>query len=623
MNNAVHETLQKLPQQPGVYLMKDARGTIVYIGKATNLRSRVRQYFQGTDPRPFVRLLDDLLADIDFVVTRSAKEALVLENTLIKKHRPRFNFMLRDDKNYLSLRVDTRVPWPKVEIVREQKDDGANYFGPYHDARSARMMVKIIHRHFQIRNCTDSMFNSRVRPCLQYQIKRCPAPCVLPVDPEEYRENVDLMLLFLAGKSDELLTTLHHKMQNAAAHLAFERAGQYRDQIRAIERSLTPQSAIMRDHIDVDVIALYREGEAGQIVLASFEEGVMHQLQTWPVRKQLLDSPSLVQQFISQYYDEPAHVPAKEIMVSEAIDDIDALEAFLTDKRGERVYIRYPQRGEKRSLIDLALQNAREHFKQETDEVARMEEARRTMKAQFRLHQEPRTMECFDISNFQGEEVVASQVCFVDGVPDKSQYLRYIIQSVEGQDDFASMYEVITRRVKRAKSGKSPLPDLLIIDGGKGQLGAAMHALKLAQIQDQDIISLAESRNLGANSKGEATRSPERVFLPNVRDPLILPQTSDVVLLLARIRNEAHRFAITFHRKRRSKARLRSELDGISGIGPKRRAALMHHFGSVKRVKNATLLELESTPGFSKQLAWSVYDTFHPGETHAPHDDES
>src|SRR5690625_483036 len=621
MTTPVQNKLDKLPRSPGSYQMKNDNDVVLYVGKATDLRSRVRQYFQGTDPRPFVRLLDRVLADIDFVVTQNAKEALVLENTLIKRYRPRFNFMLRDDKNYLSLRVDTRQPWPRVEIVRQQRDDGAHYFGPYHDASAARMMVNIIHRHFQIRNCSDSMFRSRVRPCLQYQIKRCPAPCVLPVDPEEYRESVDQMLLFLAGRNPELIAHLKDRMEQAATRLDFERAAQYRDQIHAIENSLVPQSAQLRHHTDTDVVALYREGEAGQIVLASFEKGEMSQFKTWPVRKQLIDSPALLSQFITQYYDDAITHPAKEILVSEAIDDIDSLENLLTEKRGERVYIHYPKRGEKKRLLDLALLNAKEHFDQADDQEARLDDALETMQKRFRLQQEPRTIECFDISNFQGEEIVASQVCFVDGMPDRSRYARYIIRSVEQQDDFASMFEVIARRTKQHIQGKRPLPDLMVIDGGRGQLNAARHALQSYDIKNQDIISLAESRTIGTDETGATTHSAERVFLPNVRDPITLPQSSDVVLLLTRIRNEAHRFAITFNRQRLKKSRLRSELDEISGIGPKRRNALIQHFGSVKKVKEATLQELANAPSISEQLAWSIFDHFHPGEADRPTED--
>lgn len=618
MNPVVQERLKKLPRSPGVYLMKDAEDTIIYVGKATDLRARVRQYFQGSDPRPFVRLLDRLLADIDFVVTRTPKEALILENTLIKKHKPRFNYMLKDDKTYLSLRVNTQAAWPRVDMVRERKADGAQYFGPFSASGSARMMVNIVNRHFQIRNCRDSMFRNRVRPCLQYQIKRCPGPCVLPVDPEEYRESVDQVLLFLSGRSDELQAELESRMLQAADRLDFERAAQLRDQIQAVQTSLIPQSAVQSRRIDTDVIALYREGEAGQIVVASFEHGAMNHLETWPVRKQLLDSPALISEFIPQYYEEGGRKPPAEVLLSEALDDIDAVEDLLSERRAAKVLLQVPRRGEKLRLVELALQNAKEHFLQVDDEDERIDDALAAMKQRFRLRQEPRSMECFDISNFQGEEVVASQVCFVDGQPDKSRYRRYIIQSVEGQDDFASMFEVLTRRVKRARQGTDPLPDLLVIDGGRGQLNAASRALKELGFPDQEIISLAESRSEGPNAEGIVEHSPERVFLPQVRDPIVLPKTSDMVFLLTRLRDEAHRFAITFNRERLAKARLRSELDSIPGVGPKRKAELLKHFGSVKKVKAATLTELEATPSFSRKLAWSVFDYFHPGEASAP-----
>lgn len=618
MNPVVEQRLTKLPRSPGVYLMKDAQDTIIYVGKATDLRARVRQYFQGTDPRPFVRILDRVLADIDFVVTRTAKEALVLENTLIKKHRPRFNYMLRDDKNYLSLRVEVNAPWPRVEIVRERREDGARYFGPYHAAGAARMMVSIVNRHFQIRNCRDSMFRNRVRPCLQYQIKRCPAPCVLAVDPEEYRESVDQVLLFLGGQSGPLLRDLETKMLQASDRLDFERAAQLRDQMDAVQRSLIPQSAVQNRQVDTDVVALYREGEAGQIVVASFEAGAMNQLETWPVRKQLLDSPALISDFLPQYYEEGGRRPPKELLLSEQLDHAEIIEELLSDRRGDKVVIHTPRRGEKLRLVELALENAREHFLQEDDEDARIDDALAGLKARLRLRQEPRSIECFDISNFQGEEVVASQVCFIDGQPDKSRYRRYIIQSVEGQDDFASMFEVLTRRVKRARQGKDPLPDLIIIDGGRGQLNAAKRALTEHGYGDQEILSLAESRAEGADASGVVQHSPERVFLPQVRDPIVFPKSSDIVLLLARIRDEAHRYAIRFNRDRLAKARLRSALDEIPGVGPKRKATLLQHFGSLRRVKDATLQQLEQTPGFSRQLAWSVFDFFHPGEAQAP-----
>lgn len=372
---------------------------------------------------------------------------------------------------------------------------------------------------------------------------------------------------------------------------------------------------------DVHVIALYREGEAGQIVVSSFEHGAMNAMETFPVRKQLLDSPALLGEFIVQYYDEDKKVPAPEVLLSDAPEELDALEDLLSERRGAKVHLQVPRRGEKLGLVELSLRNAQEHFLQVDDEDERLAEAIRTMKDRFRLRQEPRTMECFDISNFQGEEVVASQVCFVDGQPDTSRYRRYIIQSVEGQDDFASMFEVLTRRVKRARKGDDPMPDLLVIDGGRGQLNAAMRALKELGFGDQEIISLAESRAEGPNAEGIVTHSSERVFLPNQRDPIALSAASDHRFLLERIRNEAHRFAIRFNRERVAKNRLRSELDDVPGVGPARKAELLRHFGSLKKIKAASLQDLEAVPKFSRKAAWSVFDYFHPGEASPSSDD--
>lgn len=614
MTPELEEKINRLPKLPGVYIMKGADDRIFYIGKATELRVRVKQYFQGRDPRAFVKLLPKILHDIDFIVTRTPLDALILESTLIKRHRPRYNYMLRDDKSYASLRIDPREAWPRVDLVRHPKHDGAKYYGPWASASTGRILQTIIHKHFQIRNCPDNVFKNRARPCLQYDIKRCPGPCVLPVDQEAYADNVRHAMMFLGGKTDELLSQLEERMFSASERMEFEAAAQIRDQIRAIQGSREFPAATLHSKVDTHVIAIHREGSSGIIVLSSFDYGKMINMETFPVQKQFVDSPDLLAEFMLQYYDDRTNIPPSVILLSDEIEEQSEVRAVLMQYRGKPLSLEYPQRGEKRELIDIALQNAAIHHEHRGDSDARIAQALEDLQKMAKLRQLPRSMECYDISNFHGEEVVASQVVFIDGTPEKSRYRRFRMRTVEGQDDFQSMFEVITRRIKRAKMGEDPLPDLLVIDGGSGQLRMALAALKNHGIQNQDIISLAESRLSGVNDEDETVHSPERIFLPNVRDPIVLAKNTDVRLVLERLRNEAHRFALTYHRERRGKARLVSELDNISGIGPTRKSDLIRHFGSLKGVKGATLDELEKVPGFSRRLAWTVFDHFHPGE---------
>lgn len=618
MREEIDDIVRALPRKPGVYIMKDARGEVVYVGKATELRSRVRSYFGNSDPRPFVRLLDRVLADIDFVVTANPKEALLLENTLIKKHRPRFNFMLRDDKNYLSVRIRSDQSFPRVELVRSIRDDGARYFGPYHSASMARQTVTLINRYFHLRTCRDSVFRNRVRPCLQYQIHRCPAPCVLPVDREAYRDNIERAILLLEGKTEELIAELQRDMLRASEALEFEQAARIRDQINAVQASLVAQHAVRARVIDSDVVALHREGSAGLIVVARFIEGAMAELQTWPVRKRLLDSPELLSDFLLQYYATEDRRPAPEVLLSDGISEPDALEEWLSELRGTRVRLHVPRRGEKKQLVDLALENARVHFDRDSNEEERLESAAEELQQRLRLNQTPRTLECYDISNLQGTEVVASQVCFVDGRPDKNRYRRYTIQSFVGQDDFAALHEVLTRRAKRARRGDEPLPDLIVIDGGRGQLNAAARALRELGFGDQEIVSLAKSRLKGHDGKDEAQRSAERVFVPLRKDPVSFSAATDGRFLLERIRDEAHRFAITYHRSLRRKRARHSALDEIQGIGKSRKEELLRHFGSLKAIKAASLADLENAPGLGPKTAWAIFDHFHPGESDAP-----
>ena len=477
MTDALHEKVNRLPQKPGVYLLKDAEGVIAYIGKATNLRSRVRSYFGHQDTRAFVQHLDQWLRDVDVIVTQSPKEALLLENTLIKKHRPRFNFMLRDDKNYLSLRIDTAHAWPRVELVRHIRDDGAQYFGPYHSAQSVRQTLSVINRFFHLRNCPDTVLNNRIRPCLQYQIKRCPAPCVLPVSRDEYLDDVHHAMLFLQGRESELSHQLEARMERASEQLEFEQAAHLRDQIAAIRASLQRQSAVQTTQVDQDIIGLHRQGGSVAVAVLTFRHRSLTDVATFGLNDQVFPDEELLGSFVSQFYSLQSRTPPGEILVPVMPADSGDLEDLLTDERGSKVRFTAPQRGDRRKLIEMAEENARTWFDEHMTSTARMMAAVSKLREKLGLRQMPRTMECYDISNFQGRQIVASQVAFADGEPDKSRYRKYRIRTTAGQDDFASMFEVLQRRAKQALDGILSMPDLIIIDGGKGQLNMAIQAL--------------------------------------------------------------------------------------------------------------------------------------------------
>lgn len=619
MTDVLLEKVSRLPQKPGVYIMKDAEGVIAYIGKATNLRSRVRSYFGANDTRAFVQYLDHWLRDLDVIVTQSPKEALLLENTLIKKHRPRFNFMLRDDKNYLSLRVDTTHAWPRVELVRQIRDDGAQYFGPYHSAQSVRQTLGVINRFFHLRNCPDTVLNNRTRPCLQFQIKRCPAPCVLPVSRDEYLDDLHHAMLFLQGRESELTNQLEARMVRAAEQLEFEQAAHLRDQIAAVKSSLQRQSAVQTTLVDQDIIGLHRQGGSVAVAVLTFRRGSLTDVATFGLSDQVFPDEELLASFVSQFYSLQSRTPPSEVLLHVLPSESDVLEELLTEERGSKVKFIVPQRGDRRKLIEMAEENARTWFDEHMTSTARTMAAVSKLREKLGLRQMPRTMECYDISNFQGRQIVASQVAFADGEPDKARYRKYRIRTTAGQDDFASMFEVLQRRAKQAMDGILAMPDLIIIDGGKGQLNMAIQALHDLGFHDQEIVSLAKSRVVGTTADLDApTYSPERVFLPGHREPRVLKQNSDELYLLTRIRDEAHRVAITYHRELRKKATLRSKVDEIEGIGPTKRGQLLRHFGSVKKLREATLSDIESAPGMNRNLAARVYAFFHPDAIDRP-----
>ncbi|MFO0724957.1 MAG: excinuclease ABC subunit UvrC [Myxococcota bacterium] len=607
------EKAGELPSGPGVYLMKDRQGTIIYVGKAKNLKNRVRSYFQpGTsDYRAFIAVLEDLLGDLETIVTRTEKEALLLERELIKTHEPRFNVVWRDDKQYLCLRVDTAHDFPRVEVVRKMGKDGARYFGPFHSATSARQTLRVVNRHFQLRTCRDTVLYNRSRPCLEHQIGRCPAPCVLDIDREAYKKSVEDVLLFLEGKSKELKQRLEARMWEAAEKYNFESAARLRDQIRAVERTLEPQDIALASMRDQDVIGIYREGPEVSIAVLEVRAGRIERVHSHFFEEMPGAEDTVLESFLLQSYATREDVPA-ELIVPIELESQEVLSEILSERRGRKVDVLAPQRGERARVLELAEENAEHAFFEKRRATGAASRVLENLKAKLSLTRVPQRIECYDISNFMGRLIVGSRVVFEDGVPAKGKYRRYRVKSRAGQDDFGSLYEVLSRRLKRGLE-EGDLPDLLVIDGGKGQLGAVRAAMKDLGVEGVDLISLAKSRVVGEAEEepGSLARSPERVFVVGQKDPIVLPQTSAEVFLLARIRDEAHRFAITFHRELRGRASLRSSLEEIPGIGAVRRRALIQHLGSLKRVKEASLEELSAVPGLGKKAAADVYAYFH------------
>lgn len=602
-----------IPHKPGCYIMRDKRGRIVYVGKAKDLKNRVRNYFQSSgDPRLFVARLPKILGDIEVIITANEKEAMILENTLIKAHKPRYNVQLKDDKNYLSLRINTRHEWPRVDVVRHQKKDGARYFGPYHSAKAIRQTLNILNKYFQLRTCTDSVLNHRVRPCLQYQIKRCPAPCVFEVDKEAYDQHVREAILFLEGRGDELLDSLKARMYEASEDMEFERAANFRDQIISIQRALERQMAVTAERVDRDVIGYWREGERLTIQLLFVRAGKLEGTRAFSYKQQEFPDHELISSFLNLYYAAGNFIP-KEILVPVELEEseLEAYEELLSELKGQKVSVIHPQRGAKRALISMATENAKSSFESEHDKEERTQDLLESLQERLGLSHYPERIECFDISNFQGKQIVASMVVFEGGVPNKNEYRRYKMREVTSQDDFASMHEVLTRRFSKVASGEDAAPDLVVIDGGKGQLAQAVAVVQDLGIHDVDVIGLAKSRvdKVGFGDD-EVTRSPERVFLPGRKNPVVLKQNSAEIFLLERIRDEAHRFAITFHQELRRKETLKSSLDDIPGVGPATRKDLLRHFGSLRKVKTATLEELKAVPGVGPKMAETIFGWF-------------
>ncbi len=759
--------VERLPDVPGVYIMRDRAGAVVYVGKARRLRARVRQYFSGHDTRHFVPLLGDLLGDLETVVTANDKEALLLENTLIKTHRPRFNVKLRDDKQYLVLRLDPAKEWPRLELVRRVASDNAHYFGPYHSAGAVRHALRVVNRHFKLRTCTDYVLHHRRRACLQHQIGRCPAPCVYEVDEAAYAAQVRDVSLFLGGRHKELVADLKARMEAAAAQLDFESAARLRDRISAIETTLESQRVVSVGDRDQDIIGMYREGGQVEFVVMHVRQGKLLGTRIYSQRGMELPDPEVLHSFLAAYYADAPMIP-DEVLMPTALHEDDAapLVAWLREASGRKTVLLVPERGDKRKLLRLAQRNAASNFVSRRNQKKDADQALTELQQRFGLSRLPRVIECYDISHIQGSDTVASMVVFVDGAPAKDRYRSFKIRGLEGalaqgnrqNDDFASMQEALGRRLRRgleaaagddnddttdttdaAETDESAgaddpwaLPDLLVIDGGKGQLGRVLAAMQDMGVpvgaEGVDVISLAKERRLELghgktalrrlrarrsaqpkasvaapaltardgdgserlSAEGATTSSPrtpaemgrgapdgayqevraevddpdaptpdaapetsvwdsllpdpepgqalkdyvvatadevdahvppdddgeikpERVFVPGRRESIRLRPGSSELHLLTRIRDEAHRFAITHHRKRRGKRALVSSLDRIPGVGPAMKRALIKHFGSIAAIKRADVEALKEVKGVGPSLAARIRETIGEG----------
>lgn len=585
------------PTSPGVYLMKDKGGNVLYVGKAKNLRSRLRQYFlPGGDGRVMVPYLISKVHDIDTLVVFSEKEALLVENNLIKEYLPKYNALLKDDKTYIALKVTLRNPWPTVELVRyrgKPEGDGL-YFGPYTSAHSARGTLDLLHRIFPLRQCSNQEFARRTRPCILYGMKRCIAPCVGKCSKEEYDHLVDRTVRFLKGHDKIVLQELYQEMEKASETLEFEKAALFLQTIRQIEKTIEAQTVDKPLGVDSDVLGSFRKGEEVVLSQLFIRQGKLMGSRHYDFQNIGEDDVDLLKNFILQYYAKAEEVP-HEIIIPIEIDDAEALSEVVSSGKKRTTAILTPQRGEKRKLSEMALANAEAQFKKSKDEEAIRERILLEMQEKFHLNNYPHRIECFDNSNISGEEPVSVMIAFTEGVKDKNRYRKYKVRSVEGPDDYATMMEVLERRLRRGKE-EGDLPDLLVVDGGKGHLNVALRVLGELNIITVDVISIAKEQ--GRHDKGITS---EQVFLPNVKDPILLRTTSPILFLLQQIRDEAHRFAITFHRKRRSKGLIKSSLADLPGIGPVKQKLLLRHFGSVKKLSSASEEDLKQVKGLNKK----------------------
>ncbi|MGB3699945.1 MAG: excinuclease ABC subunit UvrC [Anaerolineales bacterium] len=612
-NDHLKAILDSAPTKTGCYLMKDADGKVIYVGKAVNLRSRLRSYFhdsamQNNKTRQMVRHI----ADIDWIVVGSELEALILEMNLIKKHRPHYNVRLKDDKRYPYIKVHWADPFPKLTLTRYMVNDGSRYFGPYTSVWAVHQTLDVLRRIFPYLTCDREITGEDQRACLYYDIKLCSAPCIGAINKDDYRQVIDDLCQFLSGRTEPIVSRMQEEMRVASDQLQFERAAALRDQVNAIERVVEKQKVVSSDYIDSDVIAMARSNGEACVQVFFIRSGKLIGREYFLLQgTEGAEDANVMSGFIKQFYDQASMVPP-QVLLPHEIEEAHIIKQWLGSRRtGESVEILIPHEGQQRDLIQLAAENAADTLKalqaRWQAEKHRQTEALAELQSALNLSVPPNRIECYDISNTQGTAAVGSMVVFEQGVPSKKFYRRFNIRSVTGPDDFASMEEVLLRRFNRWQASKemrekpgkkvdpsfSLLPDLLIVDGGKGQLSRAVAVLEKYNLLDQIPVAGLAKQN-------------EELFIPGQAQPIILPNGSQGLFLIQRVRDEAHRFAITSHRQRRTKAGIASRLDTIAGVGPARRKALLEKFGSIQNIQAASIDELVSIPGISESLAHQI-----------------
>jgi excinuclease ABC subunit C len=609
MLEAVRQQIDRAPVTPGVYIFRGEERKILYVGKAIRLRDRLKAYVPPVkDERPSVAIMVPLIREVEWLLTDTEKEALLLENSLIKTHRPRYNISLRDDKSYVSLRL-TKHDFPRLFVTRNIVRDGSEYFGPYSSAAGLRGTLKLIQQLFRIRDCNDSFYARRSRPCLRYEIKRCSAPCVGFVSPERYAEQVREAKSFLSGRREELSKRLAAEMERASAEMRYEDAAILRDRLAELQGTLEPQEVeSRRDERDADAIGLAGDNDATLIKVLKIRKGRLISADEFMTEEPVVSRHEILRAFLQEYYlaDFPGHEVPAQLLLPAAVEDGGLFASLLRERSGRKVAFLAPQRGNARKILRLAERNAASAFGERKRKTEKTQRTLTDVAMKLGLEKPPARIEGFDISNFQGAEPVGSMVVFIGGEPDKTKYRHYGIRSVKGANDFAMLKEMFGRRFR--KMTDADRPDLIVIDGGRGQLRQAVDALRESGGGEVPLVSIAKEREL--RSKSGRKLAPERLFRPGQKNPLLFPGSSPVLQLFQRVRDEAHRFGISRHRRARSRATIRSELSRIPGIGPKRQRILLRTFGSLDGISRASVEEMAQVSGIPRGAAERVREFF-------------
>lgn len=591
------EKISSIPPSTGVYILKDGKGRSIYIGKAKNLRARVRSYFaKGEDvQRPQIRYLMRDVTDLDYFVTKNDREALMLENSLIKQKKPKYNIRLRDDKNYLSLRMDPREKFPRLSLTRRVLRDGALYYGPFASAGALKRTKKIIHKIFPLRDCKDEKFRRhKERPCLNYYMGLCLGPCAGKVGEGEYGEVVDQVKMFLRGEKREIGKLLKQNMEKASEEMRYEDAAIYRDQIKLLERNLDGDMLVTPGTKDMDIVGFYRESQNAEFSVLFMRGGILIDKVSHSFKNAAGEDEEVLGEFLSRFYGGNRFIPSG-IIIPFNIESRGSVSEWLSEKQGRKVTIEVPKRGVKLKKVELANRNSLESFQRKNAEDLKDLDILERIQSSLHLNELPAAIECYDISNTQGSSPVASAVRFENGSPAKDKYRKFKIKTVEGPNDYAMMKEVLGRRFSRAEQEGWELPELILVDGGKGQLNIAHEVIsELGYEGNVDLASIAKGREEGESDK---------IYLYGRKNPILFSRNSKALFLLMRIRDEAHRFAITYHKKLRGKRAIESELDGVPGIGPKRKKELIKQFGTVSKIRSAAIGDIASMPGFNEKLA--------------------